>query len=309
MAVTLTEAAKFTTNSVKRGVLETIIEDSIVMQKLPFIDVQGNALQYLQENTVPSGDFYSVNEVWSESTPDFTQLTAAIVIMGKDADIDNFLKATRSDKQDFAADVIAGTAKGVKRTFLTNFYYGDDTVNTKAFDGLHILLSTSRAQTVGSGSTPAALSYAKIEDALDLIRDGAPDVLLMPRAARTRINRYIRSTGTILVDSIDKYGNQVSKINGIPIYIDDYMTQTEVISGGYATGVSTGGTAHSIFAVRFGSQDLSGLQNGGLMTKKLGQLESKDAERVRVKWYCSLALFRDIGAASVEGATTGAVVA
>lgn len=309
MAVTLSEAAKFTTNSVKRGVLETIIEDSIVMQRLPFVDVVGNAWQYLQENSLPSGNFYSPNEIWSESTPDYTQLTASITILGNDADIDNFLKATRSDKMDFAAEVVEGTAKGVKRTFMNYFYYGDVSANSKSFDGLTQLVPSAQVMAQGSGSTAGALSYAKLEDALDLVRDGKPDVILMPRAARTRLNRYIRSTGTILIPSVDKYGNKVTDHDGISIYIDDYMTQTETVSSGKYGGASTSGTGHSIFAVRFGSKDLIGLQNGGLVTKRLGQLENKDAERVRIKWYVGLALLRSIGAASVQGISTAAVTA
>jgi hypothetical protein len=39
MALTLTEAAKFSRNMLKKGVIEEIIKDSVVLQKLPFIDV------------------------------------------------------------------------------------------------------------------------------------------------------------------------------------------------------------------------------------------------------------------------------
>lgn len=310
MAVTQAEAAKFTTNSVKRGVLETIVNDSVVMQRLPFQDIVGNAWQYLQENSIPAGDFYSPNEVWSESTPDYTQLTATLSILGKDADVDNFLKATRSDKMDFAAEVIAGTAKGVKHTFLRNFYYGSTAANAKSFNGLSALLTTSsHILAAGSGGTPGALSFAALEDLIDVIRDGAGDVLLCTRGMRTRLNRFIRGTGTILVPSVNKYGDKVTDIDGLSIYTDDFLTATETTASGKYGGASTGGAGQSIWITRFGPSDLVGLQNGGLVTKRVGPLEDKDAERVRIRWYCGLALTRDLGTVSAQGISTAAVVA
>ena len=86
MAVTLAEAAKYTTNMVRKGVLEEIIKDTMVLQRLPFEDIVGNALQYLRENTLAGADFYVPNETWTESTGDVTQVTAGITILG-DVDI------------------------------------------------------------------------------------------------------------------------------------------------------------------------------------------------------------------------------
>src|SRR4051812_46675521 len=107
MAMTLTEAAKYTTNKVKKGVLTIIAKDSMVMQKLPFQDVTGNALQYLRENTLPTGSFFAPGEVWTENTGDATQKTAALTILGGDADVDNFVRKTRSNYTDLKAETIA----------------------------------------------------------------------------------------------------------------------------------------------------------------------------------------------------------
>jgi hypothetical protein len=58
MALTLAEASAFTTNMVKKGVLKVIIKDSIVLQKMPFIEIVGNAYQYLREATLGAATFY-----------------------------------------------------------------------------------------------------------------------------------------------------------------------------------------------------------------------------------------------------------
>lgn len=46
-----------------------------------------------------------------------------------------------------------------------------------------------------------------------------------------------------------------------------------------------------------------GIHNGGVQIEEVGELESKDATRRRVKWYASLVNFRDIAAAALEGIT------
>jgi hypothetical protein len=56
--------------------------------------------------------------------------------------------------------------------------------------------------------------------------------------------------------------------------------------------------------VQFGyARGVMGIHNGGVQIEEVGELESKDATRRRVKWYASLVNFRDIAAAALEGIT------
>jgi hypothetical protein len=52
MAMTLEEAAKLSNDMLLQGVVETIIKDSPVLQRLPFIEIVGNGLTYNQVATV-----------------------------------------------------------------------------------------------------------------------------------------------------------------------------------------------------------------------------------------------------------------
>ena len=81
MALTLTEAAKLSNDMLLQGVVETIVRDSPVLQRLPFIEIMGNGLTYNQEKTLPEIDFYDVGDEWDESTPTFEQITANLKIM------------------------------------------------------------------------------------------------------------------------------------------------------------------------------------------------------------------------------------
>jgi hypothetical protein len=125
-----------------RGVVETVIKDSPVLQQIPFIEVMGNSLTYNRENTLPSIDFYDVGDTWNESTPTFEQKTANLKIVGGDADVDNFLKATRSNVQDLEAAVIEMKAKALRHKFEEIFIYGDSETSIKQFDGIRKLIDT-----------------------------------------------------------------------------------------------------------------------------------------------------------------------
>ncbi|MBM2832788.1 MAG: phage major capsid protein [Dehalococcoidia bacterium] len=106
MALTLAEAAKLSNDVLLKGVVETVIKDSPVLQRIPIIEIQGNGLTYNKENALPTVSFYDVGDTWAESTPTFTQVTAVLRILGGDADVDNFVKSTRQNIQDIEAAVI-----------------------------------------------------------------------------------------------------------------------------------------------------------------------------------------------------------
>ena len=135
MALTLAEASKLSNDMLLQGVVETVVKDSPILQQLPFIEIVGNGLTYNQENALPSIDFYDVGDTWDESTPTFEQKTANLKIVGGDADVDNFLKATRSNVQDLESAIIELKAKALKQKFDEIFIYGDSVTNAKQFDG------------------------------------------------------------------------------------------------------------------------------------------------------------------------------
>src|SRR3972149_4871851 len=99
MALTLAEAAKLSNDVLLAGIIETIIKDSPVLQRPPFIEVVGNGLTYNREATAPSAAFFDVGDTWTESTPTFTQQTVTLKIMGGDAATANSLIAPRPPPQ------------------------------------------------------------------------------------------------------------------------------------------------------------------------------------------------------------------
>ena len=117
MALTLAEAAKLSNDLLLAGVIESIIKESPILQVLPFVEIVGNGLTYNRENAAPTAAFYDVGDTWAEDAPTFTQVTTALTILGGDADVDNYLKATRSNVQDLEAAVVELKAKAVRDKF------------------------------------------------------------------------------------------------------------------------------------------------------------------------------------------------
>ena len=111
MALTKVEAAKLTQDMLLRGVIETIITESMILELLPFMEVTGTSVTYNREATLPAATFYDVGDAWTEATPTFTQKTATLKILGGDADVDNFLQATYANPNDVEAEVKARTAR------------------------------------------------------------------------------------------------------------------------------------------------------------------------------------------------------
>jgi len=303
MALTLAEAAKLSNDVLLQGVVETIVKDSPVLQKLSFVEIVGNGLTYNQEKTLPSVDFYDVGDTWVESTPTFEQKTANLKIMGGDADVDNFLKSTRSNVQDLEAAVVELKAKAVKDKFEETFIYGDVTADHKQFDGLRKLIDTTTAgdQVIAMGDTGATLTLGKLDELIDVVKGGKPDMLLMSRRSRRKINALVRASGAMIDSDRDQWGNFVQLWDGIPIGVNDWLLDTHTVSGGVENG-TTGGDCSTVYAVQFGEWALCGLTSPGHLTvEPIGSMESKDATRTRVKWYVSLALFSAVKAAALIG--------
>jgi hypothetical protein len=138
MSISLTEASKLSTDILLKGIIETIVKDSPILQELPFIQIVGNSLKYNREKTLPTVGWYApVTGTWTQSEPAFEQCSASLCVLGGDADVDNFLKATRSNIQDLEAAVIELKAKALRNEFENTFLNGDSSVDANQPDGLY----------------------------------------------------------------------------------------------------------------------------------------------------------------------------
>ena len=296
MALTKSEAAKLTNDLLTRGVIETIVKESQVLSLLPFMEVTGTAVTYNREATMPAATFYEVGDTWTEAAPTFTQISTSLKILGGDADVDNFLQATYADPNDLEAEVIANRSKSVAHKFSDAFFNGDVAGDPKSFDGLTKALSGT-GQEFAAGANGAALTLDMVDQLVDLVAPGKPDALFMSKRTRRKLSSLRRASGNLLETDVDQFGQRALYYDGIPVLVDDFVSDTQVQG-------SSGATTSSIYAVKFGQGvGLLGLEHGGIAIEPVGELETKDATRWRVKWYCGLAIFSMLGVARVKGIT------
>jgi hypothetical protein len=212
--------------------------------------------------------------------------------MGGDADVDNFLKSTRSNIQDLEAAIVQLKARAVRALFDDTFVNGDDSVDTKSFDGIDVL--TTAGQTVSMGTNGATLTLEKLDELVDTVKGGKPGLLLMSRRTRRSLNVLARTAGSFLEADRDEFGQMVQFYDGVPIGINDYIADDKT--------VGTSDDCSTVYALQLGEGALLGLTApGGLTVERVGSLETKDATRIRVKWYASLALFNTVKLAKLVG--------
>lgn len=294
MALTKVEAAKLSNDMLLRGVIETIVKESMLLQMLPFMEVTGTAVTYNREATMPAASFYDVGDTWTEATPTFNQVTATLKILGGDADVDNFLASTYADTNDIEAEIIALRAKAVAHKFSDAFFNGDSGTDPKSFDGLTKILNGT-GQEITAGTNGAQLTLDMVDQLIDLVMPGKPDALFMSRRTRRKLKSLRRSSGTILETDINQFGQRIESYDGIPVIVDDFISDTQ-------TQGSSGAVCSSIYAVKFGQGlGVMGLEHGGIQVQEVGDLETKDATRWRIKWYAGLAVFSMLGVARIKG--------
>jgi hypothetical protein len=123
---------------------------------------------------------------------------------------------------------------------------------------------------------------------------GKPDILAMSRRIRRALNTLARTVGAFLETDRNEFGEMVTYYDGVPIGVSDYVSDEQT------QGSSS--NASSVYALQFGEGGVAGLTApGGLQVERVGSLETKDATRIRVKWYVSLAIFNTSKAAKLVG--------
>jgi hypothetical protein len=298
MPLLLAESAKLSNDMVQRGVIETIIEESPMLMAMPFLEVEGNSFKFNQENTLGGAQFYAVNGVWSEASATFTQKTVNLAILGGDADVDNFVQRARSNLNDQRAIQTLLKAKDVARKWEQTVVYGNTATDANSFDGLDILLpkNVGHPQVIFPAAGGGSLTLALLDQLIDLVKAGKPDLLLMSKRSRRKLKALLTASAHYVESGESAFGRQVMMYDGIPVLISDFITDTEAADNG------TGSTFSSIYAIHLSPADgLTGLTNGGIEAIDVGNLETKDASRVRIRWYVGMALLRDSAVARIDG--------
>ena len=311
MALTLAQAALLSENDLQRGVLETFVQESSVFDRIPLMNIEGNAYAYNEEATLPGVAFRSVNEAYVESTGTVVQRTESLSILGGDADVDRFIVKTRGNLNDQRATQLAMKIKAASYKFQDTFINGDVAVDPKGFDGLKKRLTGSQVLDVATNGMGPVSGGHDFFDALDALIaavpgiNGANGAIYANAGVRSRILSSGRRLGGAEMVKEDLTGKRVVMYNGIPVLDIGLTAAGGAIIPQTETQGTAAGTASSVYAVRFGEdegdQAVTGLTNGGVDIYDLGEISEKPVYRHRLEFYCGLATFGGKAAARLRG--------
>ncbi|WP_405560689.1 major capsid protein [Streptomyces sp. NBC_01180] len=319
-ALSLADAAKLSQDDLQRGVLETFVQESSVLDRIPFMTIQGNAYAYNEESTMPGVAFRAVNDAYAGSVGTVVQKSESLCILGGDADVDRFIVQTRGNLNDQRAIQTRMKVKAASYFYQDQFINGSKAANANGFDGLKVRLTgaqvipadTNGAPIIGGTDNAASYTFFDLLDALVAQVDGLSagnGALYANRAVIAKVLSAGRRIGGVDQVREDLTGKRVVTWNGIPI-LDlgqttagvDILPQTET----QGTSVNTS----SIYAVKFGASEgdraVTGLTNGGVQVYDLGELDSQPVYRTRLEFYTGLATFGGKAAARLTGVLTGA---
>ena len=280
-----------------RGVIEEIIEEGQLIPRLPVTQLDAKTLLYNREGTLPTASFYDIGEdIPAQAQATVTQVEATLKRCIGQWDLDNFIKDTYKDPNEIRAQAVSMARKGVMRTVEDKLVYGAVATSAKEFNGLHALTDSAMKLHAGTLTVGAALSLNQLDQLIDLVKP-KPTLLVMTFAVFRRLQQAGRGIlgQAPLIGTSGPGGTDPAKVfntyRDIPIVRSDYLLQTETISAGvYA--LPTGGACSSIFAIRTGPVEEGGLTlvtGSPMFDIEEIVLEDKDANRMRVKWYVTLA--------------------
>lgn len=177
-----------------------------------------------------------------------------------------------------------------QNTFTKNFFKGDVAKDPKGFDGLDKRIAGT-GQEIASKAADNAAILDEMNVLLDTVKGGA-DVIFMNRQARRKLLSVMQASQHYIENEQDAFGRQVAMYGGVPILvIDDAILPTD-------------GTAKTtdLYAVKFGAHThVTGLQNGGISVRKLGETSAKAVEVTRIEWFVAMAMFNPFSAARLKG--------
>nr|MBA2439575.1 hypothetical protein [Thermoleophilaceae bacterium] len=215
----------------------------------------------------------------------------------------------RGNLNDLRAAATRGKVKAANFKFQDGFINGDVAVDANSFDGLKKRLTGAQVIAAGTNGLPvlgaddnARHSFLDQVDALLALVPNA-DALYMNANILAKLKGSARRL-TIYDQTIDDFGRKIGTYNGIALIdIGNKADGTMIIPQTETQGTST--ASSSVYAVRFGRDEsdraVTGLTNGGIDVRDLGEQQAKPVFRTRIEFFCGLGIFGGKGAARLTG--------
>ena len=289
MALTLLEAQKHAKTPQELAVVTELAAGQL-MSVLPFRNIEGNGIFWKREESLPDVGFRNYNGALAESYAEVSQQSESLKLFGGDIKVDKAIVTLEGAEA--KAYQIQSRVRAMRMAWEALFINGDSNQSPSEFDGLAARIQNGSSQYFANGG--GALDLGKLDEAIDNVdAQGGSKYLVMSKSMRRALTRQTR-TSTQIEISRNEFGYQQYSYMGLPVLELDRDHKNVAIHDSTPS-------AQDMYVVSFGNDHLTGIQNGGVNVRELGEDHAQPQMITRVEWYCGLALINGRAAARLAG--------
>jgi len=291
MGLSLSEAKKHASNPQELAIVSELSAGPL-LSVLPFREIQGNGLFWKREESLGDVGFRNYNANYSESYAEVSQQSESLRLFGGDIKIDRAILDLEGSES--RAYQVQSKTRAMRLSWESLFINGDSNASPAEFDGLAARLPAgdyaTNSQVIRNGNAAAALDLNALDEAIDAVdAQGGTKYLVMSKSARRHLTKQARASAQIEI-ARSEFGYQQMVYAGLPVIELDRDHQNAAILDGTPAD-------QSIYVCTFGSDLLTGIQNGGVQVRDLGESTASPQVIIRVEWYCGLAMVNGRSAA------------
>ena len=289
MALTLLEAQKHARTPQELAVVTELAAGQL-MSVLPFRTIEGNGLFWKREESLPDVGFRNYNAALAESYAEVSQQSESLKLFGGDIKVDKAIISLEGAEA--KAYQIQSRVRAMRMAWEALFINGDSNQSPSEFDGLAARIVDGSSQYFANGG--GALDLGVLDEAIDNVdAQGGSKYLVMSKSLRRALTRQTRTNTQIDIER-NEFGYQQYSYMGLPVLELDRDNKNVAI-------LDSNPAAQDMYVVSFGNDHLTGIQNGGVNVRELGEDHAQPQMITRVEWYCGLALINGRAAARVAG--------
>lgn len=291
MGLSLVEAKKHATNPQELAIVSELAAGPL-LSVMPFRNIEGNGLFWKREESLGDVGFRNYNANYAENYAEVSQQSESLRLFGGDIKIDRAILDLEGPES--RAYQVQAKTRAMRLSWESLFINGDSNQSPAEFDGLAARLpasaSATNSQVIQNSGTAAALDLNKLDEAIDAVdAQGGTKYLVMSKSGRRHLTKQARSSAQIDI-ARNEFGYQQMVYAGLPVIELDRDHQNAAILDSTVAD-------QSIYVVTFGNDLLTGIQNGGVQVRDLGESSASPQIVIRVEWYCGLAMVNGRSAA------------
>ena len=289
MALTLLEAQKHAKTPQELAVVTELAAGQL-MSVLPFRTIESNGLFWKREESLPDVGFRNYNGALAESYAEVSQQSESLKLFGGDIKVDRAIVELEGAAA--KAYQIQSRVRAMRMAWEALFINGDSAQSPSEFDGLAARIGTGSSQYFANGG--GALDLGKLDEVIDNVdAQGGTKYIVCSKSARRALTKLARESGQIEIGR-SEFGYQQTSYMGLPLLELDRDHKNVAI-------LDSDPSAQDLYVVSFGNDLLTGIQNGGVNVRELGESFDQPQLITRVEWYCGLALINGRAAARLAG--------